>query len=214
MKASEAKTPGEIEAIESITNKNAVSECDPEVASALGNLSEEELKNAIKNTYNTANPVSTKGCELPKIYLSELAITGGLTDEQAQMVSSAMAITRYFIQNKSKVRNRDMIKNSSKFGLNLKSQIVSKFELKNDSQFIKQITDFALGENECDAIKLKSQLDIIVSTQLHDVMKKALCGAMSHEPWQKGFASANGDLAAHLEGISEKAWWSIIPPVS
>jgi len=58
--------PG-MEALSGVQTENTESTCDPEIASALGNLDEEKLKESIKNTYNKAVNDPVKQCELPKI---------------------------------------------------------------------------------------------------------------------------------------------------
>lgn len=147
-----------------------------------------------------------KQCELPKIYLLELLLTGGLDEEQAQQLFTKVnSGTSSFLQSHvgsiSTIQSLNQIQNKSN---------VKKSTLK--SEFLTKIKEFSLATGNCDGAKLKSELSIIIDALNYEKLKNGLCGAMSHEPWQNGFAKSNADLAETLKGSMSKPWWPVIPP--
>lgn len=157
-----------------------------------------------------------KQCELPKIYLLELAMTGGLAEDQAQAVMSKMkAGASSFLQSHSRNHastnsfSKNQIKTIKMKKMNLKTNL-KKTGMK--SEFLKKIQEFCLTPGSCDGAALKSELTIVVDSLNYEKLKNGLCAAMSHEPWQAGFAKANAALAETLQGSKEKPWWPLIPP--
>lgn len=159
------------EAITKIESVNPVSVCDPEVSAALGNLEEDQIRDSIKNTYMMAVNDPKKKCELPKIYLLELMLTGGITEEQAQGLMTKIGTASSFIQtnieNRSdlKILDKLQIKNKLNSAITNQKSSVSSNSSNAKTEYLIKIKDFCSDPTtNCDDSKLKSELSILLDS--------------------------------------------------